>query len=120
MNKLINLIILFIFLHKLIPLLKLKDKIENIHLINLIIALIIYIVQLIYYIVIGFLNKKNTTLKNKINNSVFKAVIVLGGIYLFDEISDIFPNVESNELSRNLFITLLIAFFSIFKYLITP
>lgn len=124
--KLINLVILFVFLQFLIPLLKIKDRVENIHLQNLIIASIIGIVQLIYNYVVILFNKKKTNYKDKNVNAFFKAFIVLCGIYLFEDIKQ--ANIEilsplqydKNGLYRSSFIILLITFFILIKSLITP
>ena len=121
--KLINLVILFVFLQFLIPLLKIDDMVENIHLQYLIIASIIGIVQLIYNYIMMLFNKKQTSHKDKIINAVFKAVIVLCGMYLFEDIKKIEMlsslQYDKNEIYRSSFITLLLTFFILIKCLIT-
>lgn len=122
--KLINLLILFVFLQFLIPLLKINDTVENIHLQYLIIASIIGIVQLIYNYIMMLFNKKQTSHKDKIINAVFKAVIVLCGMYLFEDITKIemlsYLQYDKNNIYRSSFITLLLTFFILIKCLITP
>ena len=124
--KLINLLILFVFLQFLIPLLKIDDMVENIHLQYLIIASIIGIVQLIYNYIMVLFNKKQTSHKDKIINAVFKAVIVLCGMYLFEEIKKAKIEMSSslkynkNDIYKSSFLTLLLTFFILIKCLITP
>jgi hypothetical protein len=124
MNKLVNLIILFVSLQYLIPLLKLDNVVENSHLNNLTIALIIGLIQFIYNYGMKFSNRKETTLKENTLDSGFKAFVVLGGIYLFEDIKDanieLFPQLQSSQFFRSSFITLLITFFILIKCLITP
>ena len=124
MNKLVNLIILFVSLQYLIPLLKLENVVENSHLNNLIVALIIGVMQFIYNYGMSFSNRKETTFKENALDSGFKAFVVLGGIYLFEDIKDanieLFPQLQSSQFFRSSFITLLITFFILIKCLITP
>jgi hypothetical protein len=108
----------------LIPLLKLDNVVENSHLNNLTIALIIGLIQFIYNFGMKFSNRKETTLKENTLDSGFKAFVVLGGIYLFEDIKDanieLFPQLQSSQFFRSSFITLLITFFILIKCLITP
>ncbi len=124
MNKLVNLIILFVSLQYLIPLLKLENVVENSHLNNLSVALIIGLIQFIYNYGMKFSNRKETNLKENALDSGFKAFVVLGGIYLFEDIKDanieLFPQLQSSQFFRSSFITLLITFFILIKCLITP
>lgn len=122
--KLINLVILFVFLQFLIPLLKIGNRVENTHLQYLIIASIIGIVQLIYNYIIMLFNNKKTNHADKIINAVFKAIVVLCGMYLFEDIKKIEMlsslQYDKNEIYRSSFITLLLTFFILIKCLITP
>jgi hypothetical protein len=124
MNKLVNLIILFVSLQYLIPLLKLENVVENSHLNNLTVALIIGIIQFIYNYGMKFSNRKETTFKENALDAAFKAFVVLGGIYIFDDIKDanieLFPQLQSSQFFRTSFITILITFFILIKCLITP
>jgi len=124
MNKLVNLIIIFISLQYLVPLMKLENLVENSHLQSLLIALVIGLIQFIYNFGMKYSNRKDITLKDNAIDSGFKAFVVLGGIYLFEDIKsaniELFPQIQSSQFFRTSFITLLITFFILIKCLITP
>jgi len=128
MNKLINLIIIFISLQYLSPYLFSFFKLENIsknpHLYNIFIALIIGVIQFIYNYGMKFSNRKEINIKENMLDSSFKALVVLGGIYLFDEVKDtnieVLYQLKSTDFFKYTFITVLITFFILIKCLITP
>ena len=125
--KIINLIIIFIFLQYLIPLINLQNYLVNSFLINICISLIIGLVQFIYNYIMSFITKKEITFKENGTDSLFKSFIVLCGIYSFDIIknrySNLFSSVEYKQYDKyltSLFITLLLTFIILIKCLITP
>lgn len=124
MNKLVNLIIIFVSLQYLIPLMKLENFVENSHLQSLVIALVIGLLQFIYNFGMKYSNRKDITLKDNAVDSGFKAFVVLAGIYLFEDIKsaniELFPQIQSSQFFRSSFITILITFFILIKCLITP
>ena len=71
-----------------------------------------------------FSNRKEINFKENMVDSGLKSVIVLSGIYLFNEIqnvnNDLLTNLQYNEFFKSSFITLLITFFILIKCLITP
>ena len=124
MNKLVNLIIIFASLQYLIPTLELDKLLKNPYLINISISLIIGLIQFIYNYIMKFSNRKEINFKENMVDSGLKSVIVLSGIYLFNEIqnvnNDLLTNLQYNEFFKSSFITLLITFFILIKCLITP
>jgi len=122
--KIINLIIIFIFLQYLIPLLDLKNILIDPYLINICISLIIGLIQFIYNYIKSFVYKKEITFTENKTDSLYKSVSVLVGFILFyfikDRYRDLFSNSEYKEYFTSLFITLLITFFILIKCLITP
>lgn len=142
MFKLINLIIIFVSLQFIIPNFKsinvLTTILSNVHVYNVFTALVIGIIQLLYsyipmlYNKLTNSNKKNTSFKNRSFNSLFIASVVLCGLYLINDIPDISTGInmpglselqtkiQNNNLFKSSFITLLITFFIIIKFLLTP
>jgi hypothetical protein len=124
MNKLVNLILIFVSLQYLIPLIEIESLVENSHLQSLAIASIIGLLQFIYNFGMKYSNRKDITLKDNAIDSGFKAFVVLGGIYLFEDIKssniELFPQIQSSRFFRTSFITILITFFILIKCLITP
>ena len=125
--KIINLIIIFIFLQYLIPLLDLKNMLIDPYLINICVSLIIGLIQFIYNYIKSFIYKQEITFKENKTDSLYKSVSVLVGFILFYLIKDRYRNLFSNseynkynEYFTSLFITLLITFFILIKCLITP
>ena len=127
MNKLINLIIIFISLQYLIPyvntLFDLENILKNPHINNIYIALIIGLIQFIYNYGMKISNRKDINIKDNLLDSSFKTIVVLSGIYLFDEIKD--TNIEllyklnASDFFKYSFVTLLITFFILINCLIT-
>jgi hypothetical protein len=124
MNKLVNLLIIFVSLQYLIPILKLDVLLNNSYLINISISLIIGLIQFIYNYIMKFINRKEINFKENIIDSGLKSIIVLSGIYLFNIIqnqnNELLSQLEYNEFLKSSFITLLITFFILIKCLITP
>ena len=124
MNKLVNLIIIFASLQYLIPVLELNNLLKNPYLINISISLIIGLIQFIYNYIMKFSNRKEINFKENLIDSSLKSVIVLSGIYIFNQIqiqnNDLLSKLEYNKFFKSLFITLLITFFILIKCLITP
>ena len=124
MNKLVNLIIIFASLQYLIPTLELDKLLKNPYLINISISLIIGLIQFIYNYIMKISDRKEINFKQNMIDSGLKSVIVLSGIYLFNEIqnvnSELLSKLQYNEFLRSSFITLLITFFILLKCLITP
>jgi hypothetical protein len=124
MNKLVNLIIIFVSLQYLIPTLELDKLLKNPYLINISISLIIGLIQFIYNYIMKFSDRKEINFKQNIIDSGLKSVIVLSGIYLFNEIqnvnSELLSKLQYTEFLKSSFITLLITFFILIKCLITP
>ena len=124
MNKLVNLIIIFASLQYLIPTLELDKLLKNPYLINISISLIIGLIQFIYNYIMKFSDRKEINFKQNIIDSGLKSVIVLSGIYLFNEIqnvnSELLSKLQYTEFLKSSFITLLITFFILIKCLITP
>jgi hypothetical protein len=125
--KIINLIIIFIFLQYLIPLINLQNIVVYPFLVNLCISLIIGLIQFIYNYITSYITKKEITFKENGMNSLFKSFIVLCGIYSFDIIkarnSKLFTSEEYKQYDKyftSLFITLLLTFIILIKCLITP
>jgi hypothetical protein len=124
MNKLVNLIIIFVSLQYLIPTLELDKLLKNSYLINISISLIIGLIQFIYNYIMKFSDRKEINFKQNMIDSGLKSVIVLSGIYLFNEIqnvnSELLSKLQYTEFLKSSFITLLITFFILIKCLITP
>jgi hypothetical protein len=124
MNKLVNLIIIFVSLQYLIPTLELDKLLKNPYLINISISLIIGLIQFIYNYIMKFSDRKEINFKQNIIDSGLKSVIVLSGIYLFNEIqnvnSELLSKLQYTEFLKSSFITLLITFFILIKCFITP
>jgi hypothetical protein len=123
--KIINLIIIFIFLQYLIPLINLQNIVVYPFLVNLCISLIIGLIQFIYNYIMSYITKKEITFKENGMNSLSKSFIVLCGIYFFDIIknSKLFTSEEYKQYDKyftSLFITLLLTFIILIKCLITP
>jgi hypothetical protein len=89
MNKLVNLIIIFVSLQYLIPTLELDKLLKNPYLINISISLIIGLIQFIYNYIMKFSDRKEINFKQNMIDSGLKSVIVLSGIYLFNEMDKI-------------------------------
>ena len=126
MNKLLNLLIIFIALKFFLPLL-----ISNIHaipqnllFINLATSLGIFLIQFIYNYLMKSTNIKQMTLKENIYNSLFKGLIVFAGSYIYEDIKSIYniniPGVSGDNTIKSIFIIFIMTIFILTKCLITP
>ena len=121
MNKLVNLIIIFLTLQYLIPLISNFELVKQNHIyMNIYAALIVGIVQFIYNLGMSFSKRKHMTIKENFNDSIFKMLIVIGGFYIYNDIHFEVNSLKLNNLLESSFITLLITFFILIKCLITP
>jgi hypothetical protein len=125
MNKLVNLIVIFLVLQYLIPFIGSKVSLGSTDLlISLSSAGIIALVQLIYNFSMDFSGRKDIPLKQNIFDSVFKALIVLVGTLVI-------KNLETSEIQEIMifknskyfkagFITAITTVFILLRCLITP
>lgn len=124
MNKLINLIIIFLTLQYLIPLAKFDILQNNKLYLNLFTAGVIGLVQLIFNIGMIVSKRKNLKSSDVIIDSLFKSIIVLGSFYILEDLESndnaLSSILKSNNLIESIFITIIITFFIIIKCLITP
>lgn len=121
MNKLVNLVIIFLSLQYLIPLIKIDIVQDNVHYANILAALIIAGIQLIYNIGMQVSKRTNATIAHIVKDSLIKFAIVLGGMYIFEDIKSIeIPMVNAPNALKSIFITLMITFSILLKCLITP
>ena len=74
-----------------------------------------------------YLQKKNVkfiTLKDNIYNSLFKALLVFVGFYIYEDMKTNYnitiPGVSEDNTIRSMFIIFIMTFFIITKCLITP
>lgn len=123
MNKLVNLIIIFLTLQYLIPLIKLQSIQDNHLYLNVFSGLCIGLVQFIYNYGMTFSKRKNTTFNQNAIDSLFKMLLVIGGLYIYEDFgssnSDL-TTLNYNEFFRSIFITLLVTFFILINCLIMP
>lgn len=126
MNKLFNLLIIFLALKYFFPFV-----ISNIHhipkdffYINLATSAGVFLLELIYNYYMKVNKIKPITWKENIYNSLFKALIVFAGYYVYEDIKLNYniniPGVTEDASIRSLFIICVMAFFSMTKCLITP
>jgi hypothetical protein len=125
MNKLVNLIVIFLSLQYLIPFIGSKVSLGSTELlITLSTAGIITLIQVIYNLSMDFSGRKEIPLKQNIFDSVFKGLIVLIGLYVI-------KNLESSEIQEIMifrnskyfkagFITAITTVFILLRCLITP
>ena len=125
MNKLVNLIVIFLALQYLIPFLKITVGLGSTELlISLSSAGIIALIQLIYNFAMDFSGRKEIPIKQNIFDAVFKGLIVLVG-------SIVLKNLETSEIPEIMifknsayfksgFITAITTVFILLKCLITP
>lgn len=125
MNKLVNLIVIFLALQYLIPFIGSKVSLGSTDLfISLSSAGIIAIIQLIYNFTMDFSGRKDIPLKQNIFDAGFKALIVLTGLLVV-------KNLETSEIQEIMifknskyfkagFITAITTVFILLRCLITP
>ena len=119
MNKLVNLVIIFLSLQYLIPLIKIDIVQDNVHYANIFAALVIAGIQLIYNVGMQVSKRSNTTITHSIKDSLIKFAIVLGVMYIFEDIKSIdIPMVKAPDAVKSIFITLMITFSILLKCLI--
>ncbi len=128
MNKLVNLIIIFLTLQYLIPYLAPLTRIESLlnnklHM-NLFTAGVIGLIQLTFNIGMVVSNRKDSTTKDMIIDSLFKSIVVLGSFQILQDVessdNSLSIALKSSNLFESIFITFIITFFILIKCLITP
>jgi hypothetical protein len=124
MNKLINLILIFLVLRYLAPYTFSSFELlhQNPGYYNLFAGFFISIIQFSYNLYMKYTNKKEMTLKNNALNSLFKGLIVVASYYIFADIKDRYKiNSELNEETIKAgFVTTLLLVFILTKCLISP
>jgi len=126
MNKLLNLLIIFIALKYFLPLLISNIQVipQNLLFINLATSVGIFLIQFIYNYLMKIYNKKQMTLKENIYNSLFKGLIVFAGYYIYEDIKKIYdiniPGVSGDNTIKSIFIVFIMTIFILTKCLITP
>ena len=116
MNKLVNLFLIFLILN----LYNFINVNDSILVKNIIITSIIGVFQFIYNYFLKLIKRKDTNFKTNIMDSLFKMIVVFGGLYIFDDIKESQVLLNSNHLYRPFFVTLLITFFILLKCLTKP
>ncbi len=128
MNKLVNLIIIFLTLQYLIPylipLIKFESLQNNKLYMNLFTAAVIGLIQLIFNIGMVVSKRIDLSMKDVVIDSLFKSIIVLGGFQILQDIQSnndsLSIALRSNNLLESMFMTIIITFFILIKCLITP
>jgi len=126
MNKLLNLLIIFLSLKYFLPLLISNINVipQNLLIINLVTSLGIFVIQFIYNYLMKTSKIKEMTVKENIYNSIFKALIVFAGTYIYEDIKNIYsiniPGVTGDNTIKSIFIILIMTIFILTKCLITP
>lgn len=125
MNKLVNLVIIFLTLQYLVPLASNFEILQQSQLyLNLFAALTVGLIQFVYNYGMEFSKRKQMTFKENAIDSLFKMMIVFGGFYIFQDIetseNPLANALKSSNFFESMFITLLITFFILIKCLITP
>jgi flagellar biosynthesis regulator FlaF len=128
MNKLVNLIILFLTLQylipSLVPLIRFDSLQTNKLYMNLFTAGVIGLMQFTFNIGMIVSKRKDLTMKDILIDALFKSIIVLGGFQILQDIesndNSLSVELRSNKLFESIFITIIITFFILIKCLITP
>jgi hypothetical protein len=124
MNKLINLIVIFLALRYLVPYSFSSIELlqQNPGYYNLFAGLLVSVIQFSYNLYMKYTNKKDMTLKNNALNSLFKGLIVVATYYIFADIKDRYKiQSELNEETIKAgFVTTLLLVFILTKCLISP
>jgi hypothetical protein len=125
MNKLVNLLVIFLFIQYVIPfIINIIKKNENLKIFestlytNLFFALSILIVQFIYNQIMS--HKTNITLKNNFLNSLFCGLVVVCGFYIYEDIKELYTLDISSNILRTSFVIMLLTFFMLTKCLLMP
>jgi len=124
MNKLINLIVIFLSLRFFIPMIFSNVNIlaENPKYFNLFAGAIVIVVQFIYNLWMKYSKRKDMTLKNNLLNSLFKGLIVSAGYYILEDIKtrvQITSELNENTIKAS-FVTFILVVFILSKCLISP
>ena len=122
MNKLVNLIIIFLTLQYLVPQIKIQSIQDNHMYLNIFTGLCVGLVQFIYNYGMKFSNRKNTTFNQNAIDSLFKMLLVVGGLYIYEDVgaNPDLTTLKYNEFFRSAFVTLLVTFFILLNCLIIP
>jgi hypothetical protein len=124
MNKLINLIVIFLSLRFFIPMTFTSFHILSDHptYFNLFAGVFVLVVQFIYNLWMKYSKRKDMTLKNNLLNSLFKGLIVTAGYYVLEDIKtrvQINSELDENTIKAS-FITFILIIFILGKCLISP
>jgi len=122
MNKLVNLIIIFLTLQYLVPQIKIQSIQDNHLYLNIFSGLCIGLVQFIYNYGMKFSKRKDITFNQNVIDSLFKMILVIGGLYIYEDFgsnADL-STLKYTEFFRSAFVTLLITFFVLLNCLIMP
>ena len=124
MNKLINLIVIFLSLRFLVPLIFSNVQFLSIHpeYLNLFAGSVVLVVQFSYNLWMNYSKRKQMTLKNNLLNSFFKGLIVVTGYYVLEDIKTkykINSELDENTIKAS-FISIIILMFILMKCLISP
>lgn len=126
MNKLLNLLIIFIALKFFLPTLisNIHAIPQNVLFINLATAAGIFLIQFIYNYLMKASSMKQMTLKENIYNSLFKGLLVFAGSYIYEDIKSVYniniPGVAGDNTIKSIFIIFIMTIFILTKCLITP
>ena len=126
MNKLINLLIIFLAINYVLPFAIGSIQVipKTLFFISLITSFGIFLVEVMYNYYLQKKNVKFITLKDNIYNSLFKALLVFVGFYIYEDMKTNYnitiPGVSEDNTIRSMFIIFIMTFFIITKCLITP
>jgi hypothetical protein len=126
MNKLINLLIIFLALRYLFPTILASVNmpfLDSALKLRLFIAIGILLIQMGFNYGMHKMNKKQTTLKQNFYNSLFTGLIIFAGFVIYEDVKSNY-NVTFTGLNettvKSAFVTFLLTFFILTKCLITP
>lgn len=126
MNKLLNLLIIFLSLNYLLPFVIniIPSLPRDLLVINLCTSLGIFLVEFLYNYMITKYKYKTMTLKENIYKSLFSALVVFAGYYIYEDLKLHYniniPGTTDDNSIRSVFIIFFMTFFIITKCLITP
>ena len=126
MNKILNLLIIFLSLNYLLPFVIniIPSLPRNLLIINLCTSLGIFLVEFLYNYMITKYKYKTMTLKENIYKSLFSALVVFAGYYIYEDLKLHYniniPGTTDDNSIRSVFIIFFMTFFIITKCLITP
>ena len=124
MNKLVNLIIIFLCLRFIIPLIfaSIDSLSRHPEFFNLFAGVIILIIQISYNLWLKYSNRKDITLKETFLNGLFHGLVVTTGYYILDDIKtrvQITTEMDDNTI-RASFIIFIFSFFILTNCLLSP